>query len=386
MATPLRILVVDDSSLMRRMLRELLGSEPDIVVVGEAANGREAIERVIELRPDLITLDVRMPVMDGIETTRQIMAYHPTPILVLTASLNSYEVDITFQMLGAGALDVMEKPRLGDQRAIDEARRLLLRKVRLLSRVKVVTHLRGRRQASPSEPGFAPRPLAALSPAPRREPIPPRAKAVVPPHVPVVSVSSAPFPIVVIGASTGGPKIVLQILAGLPRTFPAAILIVQHIAQGFSGGMAEWLGASIKLPVHLATEGALLTPGEVLVAPDRFDLLVQPHGSIHLSNHPLLLQRPAIDIAMQSVAAVFGSAATGVLLTGMGRDGAIGMQAIRRTGGLTIAQDEATSTIFGMPRAAIELGAAMLVLPPAQIVSTLVERVTSRPSDAGAVR
>ncbi|HMQ34981.1 MAG TPA: response regulator, partial [Chloroflexaceae bacterium] len=154
MDKPLRILVVDDSALMRRLLRELLESDPELRIVGEAADGREALAQVVELRPDLVILDVRMPVMDGLETTRQIMAYTPTPILVVTASLSSYEVDITFQMLGAGALDVMEKPRLGDAAAVEAARRSLLRKVRLLARVKVVTHLRGRRQApAPRAPG-----------------------------------------------------------------------------------------------------------------------------------------------------------------------------------------------------------------------------------------
>jgi two-component system, chemotaxis family, protein-glutamate methylesterase/glutaminase len=361
MNTPLRILVVDDSTLMRRLLRDLLESDPMVRVVGEAANGQEAIEQVVELRPDLITLDVRMPVMDGVETTRQLMAYHPTPILVLTASLSSYEIDITFEMLGAGALDVMEKPRLGDPAAIEEARRVLLRKVRLLSRVKVVTHLRGRR----------PRSVPAVAP-----PVARPAPIVVPPAArPAPAVRPARFPVIVIGASTGGPRVIRQILADLPRDFPAAVLVVQHIAQGFSGGMAEWLGANIPMPVQLATEGDVLRPGLILLAPDRFDLLVQPDATVHLSGLPLLLQRPAVDITMQSVAANFGAAAIGVLLTGMGRDGAIGMRAIQRAGGLTIAQDEASSTIFGMPRAAIELGAAAMIMSPGAIGLALRERV-----------
>lgn len=356
MESTLRILVVDDSALMRRLLRELLESDPGVRVVGEAADGRRAIELVAELRPDLVTLDVRMPVMDGVETTRQLMAYHPTPILVLTASLSSYEVDITFQMLGAGALDVMEKPHLSSPEDVERCRRALLRKVRLLSRVKVVTHLRGRRRGGETEPGL--HALGQQPPAPRPAPHAPRT-----------------HPAIVIGASTGGPRAVRQVLAGLPRGLPAAVLVVQHIAQGFSGGMAEWLAGSVPLPVGLAAEGAVLRPGHVYVAPDRFDLLVQPGGVIHLSGLPLLLQRPAIDIAMQSVAAVFGDQAIGVLLTGMGRDGAIGMQAIRRAGGYTIAQDEASCAIYGMPRAAVELGAAAAVLPPARIAEALAARL-----------
>lgn len=260
---------------------------------------------------------------------------------------------------------------MGDLAAIDAARRSLLRKVRLLSRVKVVTHLRGRRSQSrieneelrmpEAEPASASRPAA---PAPARSS--------------QFTTHNSPFPTVVIGASTGGPRVLRQVLAGLPRDFPAAVVVVQHIAQGFSGGMAEWLAESVSLPVTLAAEGEALCPGKVFVAPDRFDLLLQPSGAIHLSGLPLLLQRPAIDIAMQSVAAVFHAATVGVLLTGMGRDGAVGMQAIRRAGGLTIAQDEASCAIFGMPRAAIELGAAELVLPPHRIAETLAERLRVR--------
>jgi two-component system chemotaxis response regulator CheB len=363
MAKPLRILLVDDSAFVRRVLRELLEHDPTVRVVGEAPNGRVALAQVAELRPDLVVLDVRMPEMDGVETTRQIMAYHPTPILVLTASLSSYEVDITFQMLGAGALDVMEKPSLGDPVELERCRRALLRKVHLLARVKVVTHLRGRRGALPT--------VGTQHAASLRGGTSPTDDATAQRS----GVLSPSFPVVVIGASTGGPRVARQILAALPSDFPAAVLLVQHIAQGFSAGLVEWLAPGLALPVRLATEGDCLCPGEVLVAPDRLDLLVQPGGRVHLSGLPILLQRPAIDIAMQSVAAVFGSAASGVLLTGMGRDGAIGLQAIRRAGGYTIAQDEASCTIFGMPRAAIELGAARAVLPPAAIAATLIDRL-----------
>jgi two-component system chemotaxis response regulator CheB len=366
--TPLRILVVDDSVLVRRLLRELLEGEPDVQVVGEAADGREALAMVPELRPDLITLDVRMPVMDGVETTRQIMAYHPTPILILTTSLSSYDVDITFQMLGAGALDVMEKPPLGDPAAVERSRLALLRKLRLLARVKVVTHLRGRRGKARSEPEELRKPVPAVTPRPQalsaaRGPAS---------HIPLLT---SQFPVVAIGASTGGPRVIRQILAGLPVDFPAAVLVVQHIAQGFSAGMAEWLAESVALPVSLAAEGSALQPGQVLVAPDRYDLLVRGDGTLHLSGLPLLLQRPAIDIAMQSLAAFYGPAAIGVLLTGMGRDGARGLQAIRRAGGYTIAQDAASCTIYGMPRAAMELGAAEDVLPPSQIADALQARL-----------
>jgi two-component system chemotaxis response regulator CheB len=368
---PLRILLVDDSALARRMLRELLEGDPGISVVGEAVDGRDALARVAELRPDLVLLDVRMPVMDGVETTRQLMAYHPTPILVLTASLNSYDVDITFKMLGAGALDVMEKPALGDPAAIERCRQLLVRKINLLARVKVVTHLRGRRQNAEVRVQHAEAPVPPRSTAAAASFTSQRARPS------ALTIQHSAFPVVAIGASTGGPRVVRQILSALPATFPAAVLVIQHIAQGFSAGMVEWLAASTALPVVLAAEGDSLRPSTVVVAPDRFDLLVQSDGTFHLSGLPLLLQRPAIDIAMQSLAVVYGANAIGVLLTGMGRDGARGLQAIKRVGGYTIAQDEASSTIYGMPRAAVELGVAQAVLPPHLIAEALIERIAS---------
>lgn len=260
MEQPLRILIVDDSALARRAVRALLESDPGVKVIGEAADGRAALALVAELRPDLVTLDVRMPVMDGVETTRQIMAYYPTPILVLTASLSSHEVDITFQMLGAGALDVMEKPVLSTPAALDSARRALLRKVYLLSRVKVVTHLRGRRKSAlQMQPGEA-----LLKQASSTTQLSVGAPIARPPAVAV----HPSFPVIVIGASTGGPRVIRQILAGLPRDFAAAVLVVQHIAQGFGIGLAEWLATSVALPVALADEGAVLAAGRVLVAPD----------------------------------------------------------------------------------------------------------------------
>ncbi len=355
MVHPLRILIVDDSAMTRRMIRSMLDHDPDIVVVGEAADGREALTRVAELHPDLITLDVRMPVMDGVETTRQIMAYQPTPILVLTASLSGYDIDITFQMLGAGALDVMVKPQIDDSAALERARSALVRKIKLLAKVKVVTHLRGRRKNNDEWP-------IVRADASRQ----------------MVMVAGSPpyaFPVVVIGASTGGPRVVQQILAGLPAHYGAAVLVVQHIAQGFSAGMVEWMALHSALPIHIAVADTALRPGHVIVAPDHSDLLITDDGRVKLSMQPLLLPRPTIDVTMQSVAEICGSAAIGVLLTGMGRDGAQGMRSIRRAGGYTIAQNEATCTIFGMPKAAIELNAVHAILPPDKIIEALITRI-----------
>jgi two-component system, chemotaxis family, protein-glutamate methylesterase/glutaminase len=381
----IRVVVVDDSALMRRVITGLLEQDPAIRVVGAACNGREAIEMVQELRPDIVTMDVRMPVMDGLATTEHLMAYCPTPILVLTASLARHDVDITFKMLGAGALEVIEKPSAADSHALDRAGRALIRRIKVLARVKVVTHLRGRRK--PNDGPDAPKEVRQQRSGEQegsgqrvKETSKKNGDHTIQVSPPVTRPDGPPpFPLIVIGASTGGPRVVYQILAGLPRDLPAAVLVVQHIAEGFSAGMAEWLANASTLPVHLAHEGRALKPREVLVAPDRRDLLITRENTVHLSENPLLIQRPSIDICMQAAAEVFGSRAIGVLLTGMGRDGAYGMLTIQRANGYTIAQDEATSTIFGMPRAAIQLGAASEVLPASRIAERLVALI----ADAG---
>jgi two-component system, chemotaxis family, protein-glutamate methylesterase/glutaminase len=389
MSEPIRVVVVDDSALMRRVITELLEQDRLIRVVGTACNGREAIDVVQKLRPDIVTMDVRMPVMDGVATTEHLMAYCPTPILVLTASLAHYDVDITFRMLGAGALEVIEKPSGNDPLAFDRAGRSLIRRIKVLARVKVVTHLRGRRKTgdglAPSQDDrvTTPQKLAHRQSATAARDLA-RHPVVQPPHQAAPSSATEPdFPLIVIGASTGGPRVVSQLLAQLPGDLPAAVLVVQHIAAGFSVGMTEWLAHTSKLPVRLAYEGQVLQPGEVLIAPDQRDLLLLQGGRVHLSDNPLLIQRPSIDISMQAAAEVFGPRAIGVLLTGMGRDGAYGMLTIKRANGYTITQDEATSTIFGMPRAAIQLGAACEILPASQIAGRLVSLINTavaRPS------
>jgi two-component system chemotaxis response regulator CheB len=378
----IRVVVVDDSALMRRIITDLLQQDSAIQVVGAARNGREAIDLVKELRPDIVTMDVRMPVMDGLATTEYLMAYHPTPILVVTASLAKHDVDLTFKMLAAGALEVFEKPSGADPHALDRAGRALIRRVKVLSRVKVVTHLRGRRKPpNGSEPSKSDASHLKDDKTTRRHTDKATAHQSKAHHIAAqsrypIGAAGQDFPLIVIGASTGGPRIVNLVLAGLPSRAHAAVLVVQHIAAGFSAGMAEWLSHSSPLPVRLASEGQLIRPGEVLVAPDQRDLLITHDRKVHLSDNPLLIQRPSIDISMQAAAEVFGARSIGVLLTGMGRDGAYGMLTIKRAGGHTIAQDEATSTIFGMPRAAIQLGAAHEVLPAPLIAARLIERLS----------
>src|SRR5512145_1073338 len=293
MSNPIRVIVVDDSALMRSMITRLLEQDPAIRVVGTAQDGREAIKIVEDLRPDLVTMDVRMPVMDGLETTEYLMAYCPTPILVITASLQKHDIDITFKMLGAGALEVIEKPTPKSPEDLERVGRELIRRVKVLARVKVVTHLRGRRKgnngADPSKGlgqqnsgamkeartntipaagkegtirGQESKVLKGASPSEgtRRANVSKGKELISPPPRTTASAKSPhqTFPLIVIGASTGGPRVVHQILAGLPCELPAAVLIVQHIAEGFTIGMIEWLTGIGTLPVSLAQEGSAL--------------------------------------------------------------------------------------------------------------------------------
>lgn len=359
MSQTIRVVIVDDSALMRRVLAELLTRDPAISVVSAASNGQEAIELVQATRPDVVIMDVRMPVMDGLAATEHVMAFCPTPILVLTASLARYEVDITFKMLEAGALEVIEKPSVSDARALESVAHDLVQRVKVLSRVRVVTHLRGRRKQQ-----IAARPNAA------------DVQTAAPAAVP--SADPWAFPVVIIGASTGGPRVIYQILAALPADFQAAIVVVQHIAPGFSAGMATWLATGCRMPVGVATDGALIRPGEVLVAPDQCNVLVRHTGRVRLCKERTHLQHPSVDVTMCAAAETFGGRTIGVLLTGMGRDGAEGMRAIKQAGGMTLAQDEASSTIFGMPRAAKEIGAVEELLPPGEIAARLIALVQER--------
>lgn len=372
---PIRVLIVDDSALMRSAIAAILSTDPEIEVVGSARDGQAAIEHVMARRPDVITMDVRMPVLDGLQTTEHIMAYYPTPILVLTASLSRFDIDITFRMLALGALDVMEKPHATDHHALQQARGELIKRVKMLSRVRVVTHLRGRRRVGADERGAVPPraqfPAARTAVARQTTPLAPRSTAPLTlPAAPGSSMGGAGR-VIVIGASTGGPRVVQQILRDLPEQLSASVLVVQHIADGFTRGMVDWLAGSCRMPVHLAQSGDVALPGQVFVAPDNMHLLIDGDGVLSVSSHPALLQRPSVDVTMQRVADAYGARAIGVLLTGMGRDGAAGLAAIHREGGRTIAQNAESCVVYGMPRAAVEAGVVHEVLSPEAVPGRL---------------
>ncbi|HEX9053184.1 MAG TPA: chemotaxis-specific protein-glutamate methyltransferase CheB [Anaeromyxobacter sp.] len=332
---PIRVLVADDSELFRELLVRVIVVDPGFDVVAVAADGNAAAALARSVKPDVITMDLNMPDADGFSGIARIMAESPTPILVLTANP---EEAVGFRALSLGALDILEKPQATTD--LEEYGQLLRSRLRLLAGVKVIRHLRGLRERSAAPPRAATRPE-----------------------------------LVVIGASLGGPRALATLLRGLPAGFPVPIAVVQHIADGFTEGLASWLGTESRLVVLEAADGAPLRPGRVLVAPSGRHLLVGV-GVARLSDAPPVdTFKPSVTPLFLSAARAYGARACGVLLTGMGRDGAEGLRKIKEAGGPTIAQDEATSAVFGMPRAAIELGAVDRVLPIDEIPRALLELV-----------
>lgn len=329
----IRILIADDSTLVRTVLRDLLARDPELEVVGEAGDGRSAVELTARLRPDLVIMDVMMPVLDGIEAVAAIMAATPTPILMLSANTDPQDSRSAFSAIRFGALDVMAKPAGISGAAGPELAEQLVAKVRSLSRIRVMHHFR------PNRPAPAPPATAAGQ---RR--------------------------ILAIGASTGGPRAILKLLKELPANFPAAVLVVQHIADGFAPGFAEWLDREVPLPVQLARAGEPLPRGRVLVAPNGVHLTVGDR-SVQLSQSPPLHScRPAVDALFGSLAESGLAAETvGVILTGMGNDGAAGLKRLREQGAYTLAQNEASSAVYGMPKVAIDSGAVDRVLALADL-------------------
>jgi two-component system chemotaxis response regulator CheB len=356
-SVPIRVVVAEDSFTVRKVLVEALSADPDIRVVAEAADGREAIEACERLRPDVVTLDMMMPVMTGVSAAEYIMAYCPTPILVVSASTNRGELFRTYDALAAGAIDVLDKPR-GTEPAGEWEERLRAT-VKLVSRIKVITHVRARL-------GALGRPAIAAPPAPG-----------------AAARAAGGRGLVAIGGSTGSPGAIAQILRELPRTFPVPILLVVHINEPFGAAFAEWLDGLSPLRVRYARDGerlAALDRATVLMAPPGRHLALEVGGTLRLDDGPERhCCKPAVDVLFESVARAAGPEVLACLLTGMGRDGAQGMLAVRRAGGTTLAQDEATSVVFGMPREAILLGAAEQVLPLAEIAPALVAGTARRP-------
>lgn len=353
-----RVLIVDDSPSIRLLLTHMLQRDPRIEVIGVVDDGQAAVNfvEVGTPRPDVVLMDIHMPRLDGFEATRQIMETHPLPIVICTATADPQELAVAFRSMEAGAVACVEKP-IGPGDADFELRSENLRQtVRLMAEVKVV-----RRWAKPRAGG---RPLVAVSAAPEPRAALPR--------------------LVGIGASTGGPPVLQTILSALPRDFGSPILIVQHIARGFLPGMVEWLNQTTGLHVHIAAHGALPTPGHAYIAPDDFHLGVGTAGRLLLAREPPENGlRPSVSYLFRTLATNGGANAIGVLLTGMGKDGAVELKQMRDAGCFTIAQDRESSVVHGMPGEAIEIGAAVQILPADRIAGALIIETARRIAHAG---
>ena len=371
-STPINVLVVDDSPVQRRFLRAAIDADPAFHVVGEARNGREAVALVDRLRPSIVLMDLDLPVMNGIEAIERIMASRPTPIVVYSAFVGDDSPNAA-AATAAGAVDVVAKPAPGEHSVLEDYARDLRGRLRVASRARVITHPRGRLRQSGFTKSSADAFVTGRKPV-NAEEKPTPAPAPVPHRIDALR---DPVRLVVIGASTGGPQALAQLFSELPADFEPAVLVVQHMADGFIESLAAWLDELSPLSVTVGESGKKLQPGMVTVAPSGLNLFVHDRRLRVTCEPPPSTQFhvPGIDITFRSVAESVGSDALGILLTGMGRDGAAGLKAMHERGSTTIAQDESTSAVYGMPAAAGAVGAVDYELPLPAIASALLALV-----------
>ncbi|MFH1416169.1 MAG: chemotaxis-specific protein-glutamate methyltransferase CheB [Elusimicrobiota bacterium] len=343
---PLRVLVVDDSITAREIISSILESDPMVKVVGEARNGREAIELTRRLKPDLITMDIKMPVMDGIEATKYIMAYIPTPIVIISQSAFNEGNAYVFQALEHGALEILEKPDPNEWKDIPKIGEKLIKDIKTLSKVPVITHIGGKkllkkRKTSKSDTPEAP-----------------------------------PLKVVAVASSTGGPTALLSMLSKIPLETRSSILIVQHIAEGFVEGLSEWLDSKCKIKVKLAQNGEKIEQGTAYIAPCSIHMVVTKDNTISFTDDPPVNSlKPAADLLFYSVAEQYGEYSIGVVLTGMGKDGAEGSAEIKRAGGSVLVQDESSCLVYGMPKATVEMGVVDMISPLSSIGDNLMKLI-----------
>ncbi|MGV0103497.1 protein-glutamate methylesterase [Nostoc sp. DSM 114160] len=366
-SAPIRVFLVEDSLVALTILKRILASSLEVDVVGTARNGVEALERIPAAQPQVICTDLHMPKMDGLELTRRIMADYPRPILVISTSVNTQEDSRNvFKLLQAGALDVFPKPNIDSLSDYEQVKHELINRIKVLAGVTVFTRHTSRATVE--------RRMHLVSP---KKPEPFSLKPVSNLQFPIRNLPSLPK-VVAIGASTGGPQALYAILKQLPANFPVPILCVQHISEGFLQGLVDWLAAECFLRVTIAQPGEFPKPGTVYFAPERQHLQLDTQGRLTtVSTPPVSGHRPSVTALFQAVAICYPRSAVGILLTGMGRDGADGLQAIAQAGGTTIAQDEQTCVVFGMPKEAIALGAAQHILAIGEIAPMLLNRISS---------
>jgi two-component system chemotaxis response regulator CheB len=340
----IKVLIAEDSPVMMKLLIHAISSDPIFQIVGVAYDGEEAIELVKELTPDVVAMDWQMPRLDGKEATRKIMQTRPTPIVIVTGSLAAKDVLFSYSMIEVGALAIIKKPHSIDHPDYLKDSQELIQTLKLMSEVKMVKRISHAAKENVQQKS----------------------------EVDKVTGKGSEIRVIAIGASTGGPLVLQKILKGLPKNIPVPLLIVQHISQGFTAGFVEWLNNTTGVPLHVASHDEYPLPGHGYIAPDNFHMGVESGPRIVLSNHGLENGlRPSVAYLFRTAAQVFGSGAVGVLLTGMGRDGADELKLMKERGGITFAQDKESSIVHGMPGEAIKLNAATYILSPEDIIIAL---------------
>ena len=336
----IKVLIVEDSPVMQELLAYTISSDPVFNIVGIASDGEEAIEMVKNKCPDVIAMDCHMPRLDGRQATLKIMETKPTPIVIVTTSITAKDVAISFSLIEAGALAIVKKPNSINHPEYKQDTKELLLTLKLMAEVKVVRrYSHAAKEKNESE----------------------------------ITQQDPDIKIIVIGASTGGPVALQQIISGLPQNIPVPLLIVQHISNGFTEGFVEWLKNTTNFPFHIPADGETALPGHCYIAPDDCHMGVDTGPKIVLSHHaPENNMKPSVAYLFRTAASIFGSSAIGVLLTGMGSDGALELKLLKDKGAITIAQDEESSAVFGMPGEAVKLNAAKHILSPEEISKMLV--------------
>lgn len=364
-AKKIRVLLVDDSSFMRKVLQTIISSDPQMEVVGQAKDGNEAVAMAQSLKPDVITMDINMPHLDGLQATEQIMSQNPRPIVIVSSETRDGTAS-TLVALELGAIDFISKPSSGIDLDMNSVGAELNRKLKMAAKVRVVrTAARSKSHASGT----------------RRE-----GSVTAVPEGANSAVNGNRFPVIVIAASTGGPAAVMRLVADIPKDLPAAVVLVQHMPASFTSQFAVQLADATEIQVKEAAANEALVPGALYVCPGSHHLRVSPKGRVVLDSGARISgYRPCADVAMETAAAWAGPLATGVVLTGMGNDGSRGAQAIYSRGGAVFVQDEATSVIFGMPAEVIKTGFVTQVLPLDQIAAAIEKHVRQLASAPQAV-
>jgi two-component system chemotaxis response regulator CheB len=345
----IKVLIVEDSPVATNILTAIINSDEKLTVIGTAKNGKEGVDLTKQLKPDIITMDIHMPIMDGYEATKQIMAYTPTPIIVVSSSTLQKDSNKVFHATSYGALDVINKDLLSvDGISGQEFIKQFLDKLKLFSKIKVLTHMLGKIEHQ---------------------------KQAVSMQYPGILGTTK---IVGIAVSVGGPQALQNLLNKIPKNFSSSILIVQHISEGFAEGLVDWLSNSSRTNIKIPKNNEKIESGVVYIAPSGVHMKVSERGTIILSDDPPYLGfRPSCNILLESIASVYKNKSVGVILTGMGSDGALGMKAIKAKGGITIAQDEKTSIVFGMPKVAIDMGVIDKILPLEKIADELIRIINN---------